>query len=94
MQAERQLTVTVGGAVDECRPEALEAWRKQYAPAQSLESALLEECRRIICAATILTGGFMRVVVTVTARRPWQSDSYYYTYRLVGDGEYVRDGKA
>lgn len=94
MKAETQLSVTVGGAVDECRPDALEAWRKQYAPAQSLEGALLEEVRRITCAATILTGGFMRVVVTVAARRPWQSDSYYYSYRLVGAGEYMRDGKA
>lgn len=91
---EKALTVTVGGAVDECKPEALETWRRQYAPSQDLQQAYLENVTRLTLEVTVLGGGFLRVVVTVQAKRPWMSDAYFFTYRMVGGGEYVRDGKA
>jgi hypothetical protein len=94
MNADQGLSVTVGGAVDESLPEAFEAWRKQYQPSESLESALLHHTLRRGCDLVLLSHGFLRLTVTITARRPWQSDSYFFTYRMVGMGEYIRDGKA
>lgn len=77
----------MGAAVEYCQDDAWRTWKKQYAPNISHEAAWLDRVHLVHTEIDVQKAGRVRIKCIVQCRKPWESDTYWYSWGQVSPDE-------
>ena len=90
---EMETEYTVGEAVEAAVGQSWAAWCAQHYPSTTREQAWAVNVKKVIAALEFLKAGRTRVLVTIKGQRPWESETYYYSFQNSSEGRMTLVGK-
>lgn len=94
MDVEEVWKVETGEAVEGCAAASWTSYCAQHYPGMSRESVWANEVKKVLLNLEMLKGGRVRIQVTVEARQPWRSETYWYQFQEMENGMLVYQGGA
>jgi hypothetical protein len=84
--------VDLAHVVDCCRFSAQKDWRDDHARGTRLQDLFADHIARLETTVTERPGGRAEVLVRVTARKPHQSEAFFYKFQMIAGGWTQLDG--
>lgn len=79
----------IGAVFEWCMSETLRMWKRQHNNAASAEQVWVNDIKTIASETRLLHGGGLRLRVTVETQKPWNTETYWFSWQRAGDSRYV-----